>query len=197
MEYTIEDMKFAFEYAKNNTNSKFKDMIRAFKNRLTDDELSSFANIRVAIVDISGKNDKKAQINILKWIGVGGGHFAKPFSKFKEKYYRDGYIYFTHDGYSETNVIVSGDSEVFSSENFEKVPDTDILTKTITINDSEILLNADSHEFSTYRNRLREHDLFYNIGSDWYIFTKNIYNLEYVSALDILKNLIEEDQKKS
>ena len=68
MEYTIEDMKFAFEYAKNNTNSKFKDMIRAFKNRLTDDELSSFANIRVAIVDISGKNDKKAQINILKWI---------------------------------------------------------------------------------------------------------------------------------
>ncbi|MDY0270745.1 hypothetical protein [Trichloromonas sp.] len=196
VEYTLDDMKSLFDYVKSNINCAFDDWVEHNSKLLTNEEKRYFKFIEISNFKIIS-NKKEYDFFLIKWNGVGGGHFQEPFKLFIRKYFGDNghKLYNNHLG---EHVLLTTNDDFFidldewedgeckdSKQLISKIGDVDIVIS------SSFNIDRDNIEWNSYidwSNKMEKNNYHFWTINDISIYISNIYNLKYISVLELFKN---------
>ena len=177
LEYTYEDIKSALEFGRNNPKGTIKEWLSIYNNTLTEEERKTFKFIDVAKIPVI---DNKF-LYLLKWTGVGGGWYSKPFDIFARKYFPD-YYFFSPTEYSESWLITPDDifKEKFY-DNHEEFPK--ILHKVIELENNKVSIINRTFDEGYVNNRSYK----YWAEGYWEVYIKDINKFEFKNAIQLLE----------
>jgi hypothetical protein len=162
MQFSLEEVKSAFEYAKKEKGN-FESWLNNYKKTLTKNDKDLFNFLEISKVYLPNKN---IHFNLIKWTGVGGGWDLEPIKKFKDKYFNER-VEFYPVRYNDCELIIS-DRNFFNDDNFENCKEYDGLYRLdFEVNGCKIII-LDTYDldetlpsFLEFRKQLEESGYMY------------------------------------
>lgn len=198
LEYTEQDIQSAIDFAKKNPDSQFKDWFSKYQKTISENDKKSFEQIEIAQIPIP---NTKNSLYLLKWTGVGGGWFAKPFKLFLKKYFGKYHQFSLNsaNGNWDETWLVTPDDDVFVFESYpESIEYKSLREIKFQINNSDVVIQNDwtisyfgsddeRRHFNSYHKDLERNCLHFWTDERWSVFINDYQKLDYKKALDLLK----------
>lgn len=195
LDYTYEDLKLVFQFAKDNPELTLEDWIKVNNKTLTDDERKMFKFVEMVTINVPSKSSKDNHLYLINWDGAGGGWFSQAFKVFKRKYFEEYYEFYNME-YAEHSLITP-DEDFFNTENYNNSENfKGVFETTLDVNGAIITITNHSNlegddllfdRFDRWKRYMdRKHTSFWNDGS-WDIYIENIEKLEFKPILDLFE----------
>ncbi len=189
LEYTIEDVKSAFKFAKDNVNSTFKEWENHNNVTLTDNERKFFSKIKMISFDISLK-EGNGKLHLINY--KGESHNFELLDVFIRKFFKNQCYHFFGTEYTGYYLLV--DENLLNLDSYDKnVKIKNLYSKELNFGETSIVITNtrkmeeyNCREYEIYKNNLNSDLSFYN-NYNYEIYIKGIKNLELKPVLPLFE----------